>query len=664
MREGGGASRLRTPLESRRMQNKATDAEGKAMRFRRYSGPQLKGPRTVLERGAEGFPPSLGMVHDPPERLYVLGNPAALVEGLAVVGARKATPYGLGCARRFARMAAERGVVVVSGGARGCDAEAHRAALDAGCPTVAFLGGGCDQLYPSEHHGLFQSIVDGGGAVVSEHPWDYPPLPFAFRARNRLIAGLARATLIVEAGLPSGTFSTADEALVANREVLVVPGAITSASSRGANRLVYQGATPIIDDDTFQDALFSLFGLLKQGSAAGGAQAAAAPKAGEGDALLAAWRPSPWDRRNSTAWPAACIRARARTPGSWSVSWKPRRGAWPPAIPTDGGARPPERRAARGVLFVIAVARAAAVWYPCRHASDSDHHRCRARGKRGGAPAGRPRLRRAARRSAPAGAHAGARKRERGRARVLQLAQGHEARQRRRHAQGGVGRPGLAGVRGRAAPRRACRRGARGRARRVLGRRDGASQGASPHPLRARRGRGRGRGGGLGRRRRGRGRPLGLGCPGRVARAPDRPGAPGVLRRRRAHRHGRLARPLQGVLAEPLRRRRGRLPERPVLERRVRRLRPCAGGRRARHPPRLRIEGLVPGMPAHRGSGARRTRRAALRRAQAGGPRRPAHGTASLGGGAAARRGPGRPATTWWGSRPTSPSPSSAASSA
>lgn len=293
MREGGGASRLRTPLESRRMQNKATDAEGKAMRFRRYSGPQLKGPRTVLERGAEGFPPSLGMVHDPPERLYVLGNPAALVEGLAVVGARKATPYGLGCARRFARMAAERGVVVVSGGARGCDAEAHRAALDAGCPTVAFLGGGCDQLYPSEHHGLFQSIVDGGGAVASEHPWDYPPLPFAFRARNRLIAGLARATLIVEAGLPSGTFSTADEALAANREVLVVPGAITSASSRGANRLVYQGATPIIDDDTFQDALFSLFGLLKQGSAAGGAQAAAAPKAGEGDALLAALQAEP-----------------------------------------------------------------------------------------------------------------------------------------------------------------------------------------------------------------------------------------------------------------------------------------------------------------------------------------------------------------------------------
>ena len=84
------------------------------------------------------------------------------------------------------------------------------------------------------------------------------------RLRNRLIAGLARATLIVEAGLPSGTFSTADEALAANRDVLVVPGAITAASSRGANRLIYQGATPVIDDETFEDALFSLFGCLKQ----------------------------------------------------------------------------------------------------------------------------------------------------------------------------------------------------------------------------------------------------------------------------------------------------------------------------------------------------------------------------------------------------------------
>lgn len=227
-------------------------------------GGVLRGERTVLERGTAAYPAALEAAADPPARLYVVGDPSALEEGIAVVGARKATPYGRGCAQRFARLAAERGVVVISGGARGCDAAAHAAALDAGGRTVAFLGGGCDRLYPAEHEGLFQRIVDGGGAVASEHPWDRDPKPYQFRLRNRLIAGLARATLIVEAGLPSGTFSTADEALAANREVLVVPGAITAPSSRGANRLIYQGATPIVDDETFADALFSLFGCLKQ----------------------------------------------------------------------------------------------------------------------------------------------------------------------------------------------------------------------------------------------------------------------------------------------------------------------------------------------------------------------------------------------------------------
>ena len=228
--------------------------------------PALRGPRSVLVRGQVGYPAALSQVSSPPKRLYVVGDPAALEEGIAVVGARKATPYGMGCAARFARQAAERGIVVISGGARGCDAAAHEAALDVGGRTVAFLGGGCDRLYPAQHKPLFQRIVDGGGAVVSEHAWDAPPLPQQFRTRNRLIAGLARATLIVEAGLPSGTFSTADEALAANRDVLVVPGAITAASSRGANRLIGQGATPIVDDESFEDALLLLFGCLRQES--------------------------------------------------------------------------------------------------------------------------------------------------------------------------------------------------------------------------------------------------------------------------------------------------------------------------------------------------------------------------------------------------------------
>lgn len=224
----------------------------------------VEGARTVIDRDDDRYPEAFQRLMDSPERLWVVGDPAALAEGLAVVGARKATPYGKGCARRFAGRAAERGITIISGGARGCDAEAHRAAIEAGAPTVVFLGGGCDNIYPAENRPLFQEVVRRGGALVSEHDWSVPPLPYMFRARNRLIVGLAKVTLIVEAGLPSGTFSTADEALEANKEVLVVPGSIDSPQSRGANRLIYQGATPIVDDETFDDQLFSLFGLLKQ----------------------------------------------------------------------------------------------------------------------------------------------------------------------------------------------------------------------------------------------------------------------------------------------------------------------------------------------------------------------------------------------------------------
>lgn len=224
---------------------------------------KLSGERHVLSQRDGAYPAALREVPCAPDRLYVVGDPGSLRPGLAVIGARKATPYGRGCARRFAKLAAEKGVVIISGGARGCDSEAHRAALEAGGPTVVFLGGGCNCIYPPEHAGLFQEVIDGGGAVVSENPWDFKPKPYTFRARNRLIAGLAQAVLIVEAGLPSGTFSTADEALSMGKEVLVVPGSIASPASHGSNRLLYQGAIPVVDDESFEDILFSLTGMLK-----------------------------------------------------------------------------------------------------------------------------------------------------------------------------------------------------------------------------------------------------------------------------------------------------------------------------------------------------------------------------------------------------------------
>lgn len=231
-------------------------------------GKVLSGPRFEIGPSDPQFPEALRNIPKPPEKLYVIGDVNALVPGLAVIGARKATPYGLSCAKRFARIAAEKGVVIISGGARGCDSEAHRAALAARGRTVVFLGGGCDCLYPVEHFNLFQRVIDTGGAVVSEHEWGFKPLPYTFRARNRLIAGLADAVLIVEAGLPSGTFSTADDALEAGKEVLVVPGSITSPESHGSNRLLYQGAVPIVDDETFEDVLFRVTGMLKRPNAA------------------------------------------------------------------------------------------------------------------------------------------------------------------------------------------------------------------------------------------------------------------------------------------------------------------------------------------------------------------------------------------------------------
>ena len=224
----------------------------------------LKGPRFEIGQEDACYPDALRAIDQPPKRLYVMGDPGAMRPGLAVVGARRATPYGKSCARQFARIAAEKGVCIISGGARGCDSEAHRAALEAHAQTVVFLGGGCDHVYPPEHVGLFQQVIDSGGAIVSEHPWGFKPLPYTFRARNRLIAGLAEAVLIVEAGLPSGTFSTADDALAAGKEVLVVPGAITSKESHGANRLLYQGAIPVVDDESFEDILFSLLHVLKR----------------------------------------------------------------------------------------------------------------------------------------------------------------------------------------------------------------------------------------------------------------------------------------------------------------------------------------------------------------------------------------------------------------
>ncbi len=200
----------------------------------------------VLARSEPEFPEQLNDLPDPPELLYGFGDPALLGGGLGVIGARKATPYGRACAHRFSAWAAAQGIPVVSGAAIGCDLEAHIGALSVDGPTVAVLGCGADVNYPVRAADTLATIRRVG-AVVSEAPWGSGPHRWAFPRRNRLIAALSRTLLVVEASLPSGTFSTADHALGIGREVCAIPGSIFAPECRGANRLIRQGATPITD---------------------------------------------------------------------------------------------------------------------------------------------------------------------------------------------------------------------------------------------------------------------------------------------------------------------------------------------------------------------------------------------------------------------------------
>ncbi len=222
----------------------------------------LEGVRFTLEPDDEAYPALLRGIADPPHCLYGIGDAAVLNNpSIAVIGARKATPYGLSCVEHFTSIAARRGLTIVSGGAMGCDQAAHRTALENDARTVVVFGSGVDVVYPKRAGGLFQEVIDDGGAIISENPPTMQPLPGLFPRRNRIIAGLARLLLIGEAGLPSGTFSTADAALNAGREVSVVPGSITSPESRGANRLLCQGATPVVDEESFEHALDDAFAL-------------------------------------------------------------------------------------------------------------------------------------------------------------------------------------------------------------------------------------------------------------------------------------------------------------------------------------------------------------------------------------------------------------------
>jgi len=206
--------------------------------------------RRLGERGyrfTAELPPLLRSIHDPPVGLFARGGAALDVlsrRAVAIVGARACSGYGASVARSLAREAAASGLVVVSGLARGIDGEAHRGALDAGGTTVAVLGCGIDRDYPAAHADLARRIAETG-LIVSEYAPGVEPAPWRFPARNRIVAGLAGATVVVEARERSGALITADLALEEGREVFAVPGEITSPLSAGTNALLKLGAAPL-----------------------------------------------------------------------------------------------------------------------------------------------------------------------------------------------------------------------------------------------------------------------------------------------------------------------------------------------------------------------------------------------------------------------------------
>jgi DNA processing protein len=213
-------------------------------------------------RSDPAFPPLLHAIHDPPAGLFLRGvSETALLNraGVAIVGARSCSPYGAQVARKLGRELAAAGLVVVSGLARGVDGEAHRGALEAGGATVGVLGCGIDRDYPAAHRELAERIR-ATGLTISEYAPGVEPAPWRFPARNRIIAGLTAATVVVEARERSGALITADLALEEGREVFAVPGEITSALSQGTNDLLRLGAGPLTDA---ADVL-EVFGLSRE----------------------------------------------------------------------------------------------------------------------------------------------------------------------------------------------------------------------------------------------------------------------------------------------------------------------------------------------------------------------------------------------------------------
>jgi DNA processing protein len=222
------------------------------------------GARIVTFTSAD-YPKSLFEIPDPPPFLYVRGELRCHEAAVAIVGSRRATAYGLQTTTRLAGALAGQGVAVISGMARGVDTAAHKGALAAGGRTIGVLGCGIDMVYPPENRKLFQEMAEKG-CLVSEFPLGTLPLAENFPRRNRIISGLSRGVLVVEAAENSGSLITAQYALEHGRDVFAVPGNISFATNRGSNRLIKQGAKLV---DCVDDILEELPGFGTLPGAAG-----------------------------------------------------------------------------------------------------------------------------------------------------------------------------------------------------------------------------------------------------------------------------------------------------------------------------------------------------------------------------------------------------------
>ena len=211
------------------------------------------------------YPQNLKEIHDPPPYLYVKGELTAGDKiAVAIVGSRKASPYGLAETKKIARELAGKGITVVSGGACGIDTQAHQGAILGGGRTIAVLGCGIDVTYPRENGELFRKIAENG-AVVTEYPMGTPPDRANFPPRNRIISGIAMGVIVMEAAEKSGSLITAAYSVEQGREVYALPGSVGSFTSKGTNTLIKKGAKLVEGPgDVLEDLLPYMKGYLKE----------------------------------------------------------------------------------------------------------------------------------------------------------------------------------------------------------------------------------------------------------------------------------------------------------------------------------------------------------------------------------------------------------------